>query len=50
VIGNEWQNFLKWEFGEFGDFCIFGWGKHEPEKKISLIYDFVDDVWNMHNL
>jgi len=30
VIGNEWQKILKWEFGEFGDFCIFGW----VEKKI----------------
>ncbi len=25
-------------------------GEHEPGKIKSLIYDFVDDVWNMHNL
>jgi len=47
VIGNEWRNFVKWEFG---DFCIFGWGKHEPVKRKSLIYNFVDEARNIDNL
>jgi hypothetical protein len=51
VIGNEWPKFKKWQFGEFGEFCISEWRKREPGgKKILNLPDFVDDVWNMHNL
>ncbi len=44
------KKFKSGNSGSSGTFASLGGWKHERGKRKSLIYNFIDDAWNMHNL